>query len=169
MEIDPEVDEAQELNYFAKTFLQTFRTSIGELGMPVYKKLVKKTGIFKTINVILIWVVWFVQTFFMLIVMLNFLIAVITSNYEKVKSEQAIIAYLNKASLNAETYMILKCFKDLPEYRCIVLQKSRLSDSTKDEMDKRFDELKKFIGKKNLQLVFKHEKMGNKIDKILDI
>lgn len=120
MEIDPEVDEAQALSYFAKTFLQTFRTSIGELGMPVYKKLLKRKGIFKGINVALIWVVWFSQTFFMLVVMLNFLIAVITSNYEKVYNSQAVIAYLHKASLNYETYMLLNCFKDLPEYRCFV-------------------------------------------------
>ena len=71
--------------------------------------------------------------------------------------------------MNAETYMLLKQFKDLPEYRCIVIQKSRLSDSTKDDMDKRFDELKKFIGKKNYQLISKHDRIGSKIDKILDI
>ena len=89
MEIDDEVNEAKNLGYFAKTFLQTFRTSIGELGMPKYNNLVAKKngGIFKAINIFLIWLCWFIQTFFMLVVMLNFLIAVITSNYEKVKSE----------------------------------------------------------------------------------
>ena len=42
-------------------------------------------------------------------------------------------------------------------------------DSTKDDMDRRFDDLKKFIGKKNYQLMGKHEKIGFKIDKIMDM
>ena len=41
MEIDGEVDGAEGLNYFMKTLLQTFRTSIGELGMPVYTKILE--------------------------------------------------------------------------------------------------------------------------------
>jgi hypothetical protein len=84
MEIDPEVDEAKGLTYFQKTVLQTFRTAIGELGMPKYEKISEKDdSIFKDINIYLIWLVWFIQTFFMLVIMLNFLIAVITSNYEQ--------------------------------------------------------------------------------------
>ena len=82
MEIDPEVVDAQGMNYSQKMFLQVFRTAIGELGMPVYNDiLAKEDKLFVSINVILIWVVWFFQTFFMLIIMLNFLIAVITSTY----------------------------------------------------------------------------------------
>jgi len=77
MEIDPEVDEA-ELSFFQKTILQTFRTSVGELGMPTYNNILKREdSIFKTINIVLIWFCWFIQTFFMLVIMLNFLIAVI--------------------------------------------------------------------------------------------
>ena len=108
MEIDPEVNEAEGLNYFAKTVLQTFRTAIGELGTPVYTKLLEKEdSIFKSINILLIWVCWLCQTFLMLIVMLNFLIAVITDNYNSVAKKQLIYGYLHKAQLNHETYMLL--------------------------------------------------------------
>lgn len=52
--------------------------------MPKYEKIsAKPASIFKDINIYLIWVVWFVHTFFMLVIMLNFLIAVISSNYEQ--------------------------------------------------------------------------------------
>ena len=85
MEIDPDVAAIQGPNYFAKMFLQSFRNSIGELGMPVYTKILERPHtIFTTINIFLIWFVWFVQTFFMLVIMLNFLIAVITSTYDRV-------------------------------------------------------------------------------------
>ena len=60
MEIDPEVDEVEGLGYFMKTVLQTFRTSIGELGMPVYTKLLQKpSGLARNINIMLIWLTWF--------------------------------------------------------------------------------------------------------------
>ena len=36
MEIDPEVDEGPINSYFMKTALQAFRTTYGELGVPVY-------------------------------------------------------------------------------------------------------------------------------------
>ena len=85
LEVDGEVAEAQGLNLFAKIVLETFRTSIGELGMPMYGKILKREpSVFTYLNIALIWIVWVVQTFFMLIVMLNFLIAVITNNYENV-------------------------------------------------------------------------------------
>jgi hypothetical protein len=40
--------------------LQTFRTAIGELGMPMYGNiLAKEDSIFKSINIALIWICWF--------------------------------------------------------------------------------------------------------------
>jgi hypothetical protein len=62
--------------------------------MPVYTEILQKDDqLFKSINITLIWATWFFQTFFMLIIMLNFLIAVITSTYERVMNYQKIIAY----------------------------------------------------------------------------
>ena len=51
--------------------------------MPKYEKIsAKDPSIFKDINKFLIWLVWFIHTFFMLVIMLNILIAVISKNYE---------------------------------------------------------------------------------------
>lgn len=89
MEVDSEVDEAQGLSYFEKIVLETFRTAIGELGKPKYENILKKDpSIFKDLNIFLIWFIWFVHVFFMLVIMLNFLIAVIGSNYEKAMVQQ---------------------------------------------------------------------------------
>ena len=85
MEIDPEVQDAQALNYFAKMILQTFRTSIGELSMPIYTNILEEENSYMSIvNIILIWFIWGIQTFFMLVVMTNFIIAMITSTFERV-------------------------------------------------------------------------------------
>ena len=117
MEIDPEVAEADGLNYFQKTILQTFRTSIGQLGMPTYHNIIRANkmnpSIFNTINIYLIWLIWAIQTFFMLVIMLNFLIAVITNTYERVNNYQKIISFKHKAELNEECYMLINVFTQL--------------------------------------------------------
>ena len=40
MEIDPEVLDAQSISFFHRTYLQAFRTCIGELAMPQYATLI---------------------------------------------------------------------------------------------------------------------------------
>ena len=126
MEIDPEVAETEGLTYSQKMFLQTFRTALGELGMPVYTEiLAKEDQVFKSINITLIWITWYFQTFFMLIIMLNFLIAVITSTYERVVNYQKIISYMHKAELNAETFSLMSYFSELPEFKYIVFTTSK--------------------------------------------
>ena len=87
LEIDDEVDEGTpDLAYFEKVMVETFRNAIGELGMPKYDNYLKKNEghdtIFKTINVYLIWLNFFCQTYLMQIIMLNFMIAVIMTTYE---------------------------------------------------------------------------------------
>lgn len=111
MEIDPEVEEAENMTYFQKMLLQTFRTAIGELGMPVYPRILHRPpSIVKTVNITLIWICWFSMTFFMLVIMMNFLIAVITSTYEKAINYQKIISYMHKAELNLEVFQLTSFF-----------------------------------------------------------
>jgi hypothetical protein len=89
--------------------------------MPKYEKIsAKPPSIFKDINIYLIWIVWLIHTFFMLVIMLNFLIAVISSNYEQTMIYQKLIGYRQKAELNYETYMLVNVFKKMEEYKCIV-------------------------------------------------
>ena len=52
----------------------------------------------------LIWFTWYTNTFFMIVILLNFLIAVISQSYEKVIEQQLIYSYMHKAELNEECY-----------------------------------------------------------------
>lgn len=65
-DIDEEVDPVEYLGFFGKALLQTFRTSIGELGTPRYPSIYdtkKKVGIPTTfpveLNIYLIWITWY--------------------------------------------------------------------------------------------------------------
>ena len=98
----------------------------------------------------LIWATWYIQTFFLLVVMLNFLIAVIQSNYNKVINFQEKIAYQHKAELNEETYQLYSYVKKLECYKIIVFTTSKEASTLEnDEIAEIFDIIKSEITKEN--------------------
>ena len=161
MEIDPEVDEAPFDSYFLKTALQAFRTTYGELGVPVYWHLldqkcnenggnceyVPPEDIYKKLKIAMIWILWFGQTFWMLVVMLNFLIGVINGSYEKAMTFQEIIRYRHKAELNEECCIYKSFFYKLKEYKTIVFSTCKTIDqSQKDFSVEIMGSVQKYIG-----------------------
>lgn len=52
----------------------------------------------------------------MLIILLNFMIAIVDSSYTKVQSKKRIHVYYNKAELNVECYQLMKYYRKLEEY-----------------------------------------------------
>jgi thiosulfate reductase cytochrome b subunit len=59
--------------------------SIAEVGVPAYEEILKHPpSFFKNTSIVLIWGMWYVHTFFMFVMLLNFLIAVITNTYTNV-------------------------------------------------------------------------------------
>jgi hypothetical protein len=130
-EIDSEVDEAQKIGYVAKTVLQAFRTSIGELGMPRYTNIINQpSGFLRNMNIVLIWMIWYIQTFTMLVVMLNFIIAVINSTYERVSQDAIYINYKYKAELNLECYDLLSNLFIPKSFKIIVFSRSKEEQNT---------------------------------------
>ena len=89
----------------------TFRNSIGDLAPPDYSFWLDedKVNISSTVKVIMIytiWVIWVLKGIIMIIVLLNFLIAVISQTYERVFSMKIICMYTDKAELNLEYFQI---------------------------------------------------------------
>lgn len=148
--------------------LQTFRTGIGELGMPSFENVLDEDPtIYRTLNIYLIWILWFLTTFVLLIFMINFLIAVITSAYQRVMNYQKIISYKHKADLNYETYMLLSKFIKLKEYRYLVLMSSSsVRELIEDEFDEKSEQFKKFIQRETAQLKESHKNLNDKIESI---
>jgi hypothetical protein len=111
-EIDEEVEDmGVDLNYFELLLLQTFRTIIGEIAQPIYEKLMKEDATFsRSMKMYTIWVIWYSQQFVCLIIMMNFIIAVITTTYAKYEVYQKTITYKNKAELNMEFFELMNLF-----------------------------------------------------------
>ena len=58
----------------------------------------------QVVIVSVLWLVWVSQVVLMIIVLLNFLIAVISETYERVYSDKMICFYKDKAVLNLEYF-----------------------------------------------------------------
>ena len=79
--------------------------------------------------------------------MLNFMIAVIMTKYEKVinGNQSQVIKYKHKAELNAETYELISVFKKLGEYRCIIFSTAKEENDGDSEFLERFERLRRKI------------------------
>ena len=88
----------------------------------------------------LVFFIWGFQQFFMVIILLNFLIAVISQSYENVMSKKLIKKYLQKAELIIEAYQFIDALNtyfgiDFHKHPLIKNNKVLLSIFTKDEHD----------------------------------
>ena len=75
------------------------------------------------ISVGIIWAIYFVQILFMLVIGLNFMIAIIESTFSSVNDDKMSYLYRNKAEMNLESFEILQyfpMFKTRQEYRAII-------------------------------------------------
>lgn len=94
-------------------WVSVFRYSIGDIfDLPTYaywEKNVDSSGAAKTVILINL-VIFISQLFLMLIVMLNFLIAVISQTYENIMSKRVVASTLQKAEMNRECRLLLKTF-----------------------------------------------------------
>ena len=79
--------------------------------MPNYDFLTKREDNFaRDLEVKLIWVIYFIQIMFQLVIGLNFMIAIIESTFSSVNEEKMNFIYRNKAELNLESFEILQYF-----------------------------------------------------------
>ena len=79
---DAELASAVYLGDFGRLFLLVWRQGVGKLGMVIYPEVARQpAGFMKTLNIYLIWILYIIQVMFQLVVGLNFIIAILESNY----------------------------------------------------------------------------------------
>jgi len=86
-------------------FIQTYNNSIGNIAPPIYEGWMEHRmthpKIVQTMTV-LIWLFWFLNQFFVLIILLNFLVAIMGQAYEEIMTEALYFKYYHRAQLNKE-------------------------------------------------------------------
>ena len=85
MEANFDDGDYPDLNIITITLLQMYRNSIGDISAPLYARwseMLKRTSPFEqnqaSIMISLVWTVWVLHQFLVLIILLNFLIAIIS-------------------------------------------------------------------------------------------
>ena len=86
VEIDGELAHAHSLGPFGTLFLVVWRNSVGKLGFARYETLYSKAGQTSggRLAIGIIWLIYATQIIFQLVVMLNFMIAIIDQTYKQV-------------------------------------------------------------------------------------
>lgn len=132
----------------------------------------KNKNFMRNMNVSFIWGIWYTQTFVMLVVMLNFIIAVITATYDEVTQNQVFIHYKYKAELNLECFELLdyigypKKFKIL--LFSIVKDESKIQHQNRmlDPILQQVIDIRKFISTQSNKQHDMHDNILNSISKI---
>lgn len=169
VQINNDDSEYPNVALFAKYFLMTYRNSIGDISTPHYTNWIERydaedfwENLMQDTLISLIWLVWLLNQFLNLIILLNFLIAVISQVYDKVISDQKLLMYQLRAELNKEYFMIMRMYNLLEEYQMLVFTTEKgVEEAEEDEFAGLVQTLKKYIAAQN-------EQVNHRIDALED-
>lgn len=68
-----------------------------------------------------IWVTWLLNQFFLTIILLNFLIAILAESFNVVMEKATQHKYKQRSGLNVETFLTMKAFQMLPDFEGFLL------------------------------------------------
>lgn len=109
----PDLEDYPDMPKYAAYWIQVFRNSVGDLGKPRYglwsSKMETDAGYARGL-IAYGWILWHFNIIFMLIVLLNFLIAIISTSYESVMTKQLETEYRSKCRFNVESTLLLENF-----------------------------------------------------------
>ena len=88
------------LSRFLIIFIQVFRNSIGDIAVPQTKHFCQADDQCNYLSLVVMWILFFMNEFMVLIILLNFLIAVISSSHENVMAKKKEYMFRNIVSLN---------------------------------------------------------------------
>lgn len=107
-------------------YLQTFRAALGESSPPQYhywqemlnsdldqQLSSKPIWSFPIIMIYTIWIIWFLNLFINMVIMLNFMIAIISQSFETVITNRLMYQYEYKSDLNLERLQFYNVFENL--------------------------------------------------------
>ena len=130
LEVDDE--EYPKVNFFTRVLLLTYRNSIGDIQVPDYKTWLNAYdesvggSESKQLQIlVLVWSVWFFNQLICLIILLNFLIAVISQGYDIVVAESNIDKYMTRGDFNLEYNILMSALGRLQRFQVLILQMER--------------------------------------------
>ena len=125
------------LTVLLKSVIQKFRISVGDVSVDKYDKWentdpTKSPEIASQIAIAIIWFFWFMNIYFMLIIMLNLLIAQVSQIFEKVMTQGKQSIYKERAQLNKLVFQILYLFQYQHLFEMIIIRKPQQASESFD-------------------------------------
>ena len=90
-----------------------FRNTLGDVQPPQYSHWLEQREahpLLSTGVIIYTWILWYVEMFMMLIMLLNMLIAIVSNGYEEVVQNSKVTQYRFRCQFNFEATMIKEFF-----------------------------------------------------------
>lgn len=94
--VEVDVGDYKNLNVYVYYFIQLFRSTIGDIKIPVNQFWDDNLSEHPNISSMMIawaWLLWATSQYFMMIILLNFLIAIISQTYDAVIAKTLVIMY----------------------------------------------------------------------------
>ena len=118
--------DTDDIFQFVNLFVQTFRTSIGDLQDPEFDFWNKQIGndqnlVVSYLNIYWGWFLWYVQLLFIFIILLNFFIALIGNAYDECMSTSEVKNYSHKATVNREAFAFFQFLGKLQAFDFYIL------------------------------------------------
>lgn len=154
--------------------MQAYRNSIGDLAAPQYstwQKEAESSPQTSWMVIYAIWFMWLLNQYLVLIILLNFLIAVISTSYETVMEEQLIHTYNARTAFNRECRLILSALGLQKRFDMMLIscQKETLLEENLSLVK---TEIKQFIQEKTGELEDKLDRVAileGKVDRVMQM
>ena len=79
-----------------------------------------------------IWLIWLFNQILILVILMNFLIAIIAQSFEEMMSQQLINKYKHRAEMNRECRLNLYSFGYAPKIDCLTIQADNSVNETSE-------------------------------------
>lgn len=126
-------EDYPSLTLRTRTLIQVYRNSIGDIAAPQYdlwfnpEKYTKEEnygyyeGRLGKMMVGLIWTIWFLNQFFCMVMLMNFLIAIISDEYATISTFQNHYTYMRRKELNFDCLCVYNFFQQLEDFNTLIV------------------------------------------------
>jgi hypothetical protein len=114
--VDKDDEDYVLMNGYVKQVIFAWKNSVGDVDIPDYSKwsaIMSESPVSAKIMIVITWLNWWLNHYIMLIIILNFLIAIISQSYEQVMTTSEVTKYEQRCQMNIEYYVLksgLPCF-----------------------------------------------------------
>ena len=143
-------EKRDNITYLLVQTIKSFNNAIGQISMPTYSYWTRRYEdshntwgesdfqgdrpddlVISQNMIIFIWLFWVATIFFINVILLNFMIALISQSYEKVISRSLVYKYQNRAEMNREYRLLKKQFFEPMD--CMIIFAEKINEKAEDD------------------------------------